>query len=204
METIMETPTLNLIKEGLQEAISYQEYKELVDKHAAEGSNTGPEVTEALAQYTLLNQRRMKRWAKTFKLDPAAQEAIANRKQALTWLVLTESWCGDAAHATPIMDAFAQTNPNIEFKVLLRDENLPLMDAFLTNGARSIPKLIAFDPEQETVVGTWGPRPTPATAMVNTYKAEHGKLTPEFKQDLQVWYNKDKGKAIAADLLELL
>ena len=204
METIMETPTLNLIKEGLQEAISYQEYKELVDKHAAEGANTGPEVTEALAQYTLLNQRRMKRWAKTFKLDPAAQEAIANRKQALTWLVLTESWCGDAAHATPIMDAFAQTNPNIEFKVLLRDENLPLMDAFLTNGARSIPKLIAFDPEQETVVGTWGPRPTPATAMVNTYKAEHGKLTPEFKQDLQVWYNKDKGKAIAADLLELL
>ena len=65
-------------------------------------------------------------------------------------------------------------------------------------------KLIAFDNTRKELLGSWGPRPTPATAMVNIFKAEHGKLSPDFKQDLQVWYNKDKGKAIAADLLELL
>lgn len=204
MESIMETPTLDLIQQGLDKAMSYQEYKELVKQHVENGTNTGPEVTESLAQYTLLNDRRMKRWAKTFKLDEATRAQIAKRNKPLTWLVLTESWCGDAAHATPIMDAFVQENPNIELKILLRDENLELMDAFLTQGARSIPKLIAFDNTRKELLGSWGPRPTPATAMVNIFKAEHGKLTPEFKQDLQVWYNKDKGKAIAADLLELL
>ena len=200
----MKTPTLDLIQAGLDKAMSYQAYKELVKQHVDQGTNTGAEITDALAQYTLLNDRRMKRWAKTFKLDEATRELIAKRDQPITWLVLTESWCGDAAHATPIMDAFTQANPKIELKILLRDQNPELMDAFLTNGARSIPKLIAYDSEQKAYLGSWGPRPTPATAMVNSFKEAHGKLTPEFKQDLQVWYNKDKGKAIAVDLLELL
>ena len=200
----MNISTESLVKEGLDKAMTYQAYKELVTKLVAEGSNTGPEVTESLAEYTMLNDRRMKRWAKTFKMDEATMERIQDVQRPISWLVLTESWCGDAAHATPIMDAFVQANPNIDLKILLRDENLELMDQFLTNGGRSIPKLIAFDPETEEILGDWGPRPTPATQLVNEYKAEHGKLTPEFKKDLQVWYNKDKGKAIAADLLELL
>jgi hypothetical protein len=53
-------------------------------------------------------------------------------------------------------------------------------------------------------MGEWGPRPSTATAMVNSYKSEHGSLSPEFKQDLQVWYNKDKGANIAEDLTKLL
>jgi hypothetical protein len=40
--------------------------------------------------------------------------------------------------------------------------------------------------------------------MVNSYKKEHGSLSPEFKQDLQVWYNKDKGVSVAEDLTKLL
>ncbi|MEL6989636.1 MAG: thioredoxin family protein, partial [Bacteroidota bacterium] len=39
---------------------------------------------------------------------------------------------------------------------------------------------------------------------VEDYKKEHGSLTPEFKQELQVWYNKDKGQNTAQDLIELL
>jgi len=43
-----------------------------------------------------------------------------------------------------------------------------------------------------------------AQQMVVDYKNEHGTLTPEFKEELQVWYNKDKGQSMLNDLLELL
>ena len=78
------------------------------------------------------------------------------------------------------------------------------MDAFLTNGIRSIPKLIVLNKKKGQIVGEWGPRPSVATEMVETFKKEHGKLTDGFKQELQVWYNKDKGQNILGDMLQLL
>ena len=74
----------------------------------------------------------------------------------------------------------------------------------MTHGARSIPKVIVLDNSQQEIVGEWGPRPSLATKMVEDYKAEHGKLTDEFKQELQLWYNKDKGQNILQDILKLL
>ena len=54
------------------------------------------------------------------------------------------------------------------------------------------------------VFNSYGPRPSNATQLVNEYKAKHGLLTPEFKEDLQHWYNKDKGNNTQKDLIELL
>ncbi|AEE19247.1 thiol-disulfide isomerase/thioredoxin [Dokdonia sp. Hel_I_63] len=203
MET-MEKTTTQLIAEGLSQAISYHDYRVLTETHALEGTNTGPEVTEALHNYTMLNHKRMKRLDKTLKLSDDVQQQIRDFKGDVTWLVLTESWCGDAAQTMPIMQKFADLNPNITFKVILRDENLDLMDQFLYNGGRSIPRLIAVNSDTNEVIADWGPRPSEATKMVNDYKEAHGKLTPEFKEDLQVWYNKDKGQGTAQDLLKLL
>ena len=101
------------------------------------------------------------------------------------------------------MNKLAELNPNIDLKIVLRDENLDLMNLFLTNCAQSIPKLVTLDSESHEVKGEWGPRPSAATKMVEDYKTEHGKLTPEFKEDLQVWYNKDKGQNILEDLVSL-
>ena len=78
------------------------------------------------------------------------------------------------------------------------------MDQFLTRGTRSIPKLIMVDNETGRVLHTWGPRPSRAMEMVYEFKTLHGTLTPEFKHDLQVWYNKDKGENTIADMLKLL
>ena len=206
MQTIQTYPIYKngLVKEALKDAMSYDQYKLLVAQHAQDGSSSGSEVTESLVDYTMLNHRRMKRWSKTLRLESDVLNTLAAKKTAVAWLVITESWCGDAAHATPVMEKFALENPNISLKVVLRDEHPALMDAFLTNDARSIPKLIAFDLENDTIIADWGPRPTNATELVNDYKATHGALTPEFKQDLQMWYNKDKGRDIANDLLSLL
>ena len=205
MNTILETQkkTTTLIKEAINSSQTYQQYKELVASHVQSNSNTGPEVTEALANYTVLTDRRMKRLDKTLTVPKQAVTALAKVNTKVTWLVLTESWCGDAAQSMPMMDKFTQLNNNIDLKVVLRDSNLELMDQFLTNGSRYIPKLIAIN-EQDEVVGTWGPRPSLATQMVADYKATHGVLTPEFKKDLQVWYNKDKALNVAQDLMDLL
>jgi len=189
---------------AIKGSTSYQEYRELVSRHVSNGSSTGPNQTEALTQYTLLNDSRMRRLDKTTKIPDSILEKINDFKGSQTWLVLTESWCGDAAQSMPIINKLAEGSENINFRVVERDKNPELINAFLTNGAQSIPKLIVLDNNTNRIIGEWGPRPSTATDMVNSYKKEHGSLSPEFKQDLQVWYNKDKGVNIAEDLTKLL
>ncbi|WP_412986889.1 thioredoxin family protein [Pontimicrobium sp. IMCC45349] len=204
MELTQDINIKTLIEDGISRSISYKEYRNLVEELVAADGTTGPNQTEALIEYTKLNDRRMRRWDKTLKVTDKVSEKVSNVNTSYTWLVLTESWCGDAAHVMPAINKVASLNDNIDFKVVLRDENEALMDAFLTNGGRSIPKLIMIDSETKEVVNTFGPRPSEATQMVLDYKEEHGKITPEFKEDLQRWYNKDKGQTAINDLVELL
>ncbi|WP_299160054.1 thioredoxin family protein [uncultured Tenacibaculum sp.] len=192
-----------IIESSLQKAISYSEYRMLVKELLEQGKSTGVTQSDDLLNYSLLNDKRMKRLDKTIKISEETIAKIKDIKEPQTWLVLTEGWCGDAAQNLPVINKIAEENPNIQLKLVLRDENLELMDKFLTNGGRSIPKLIALDKENE-IVNTWGPRPTVATKMVVDYKTEHGSLDAEFKKDLQVWYNKNKGNNVQEDILSIL
>ena len=194
----------NIIEESLNKSQSYQDYRASVKQLVADHSTTGNDKSEAMVNYTMLNDRRMKRWDKTIKVPQDLVDRVSEFNEKATWLVLTESWCGDAAHIMPIMNKIAELNNNIDFKVVLRDENPELMDMFLTNGSRSIPKMIMIDDESGEVVNSYGPRPSEATKIVNDYKKEHGKLTPEFKEDLQRWYNMDKGQNTMEDLTKTL
>jgi len=204
MEILQDIEINQIINESLKKGFSYKEYRKLVEDLSIENSTTGNEKTEALAEYTKLNDRRMKRWDKTLKISEDISEKVAQFNKKITWLVLTESWCGDAAHVIPVLNKVAELNENINFRLVLRDENEDLMNAYLTNGAKAIPKLIAIDKETGKVVNTFGPRPSEATKLVNNYKKTNGSLTPEFKQDLQIWYNKDKGQTTISDLEKLL
>ena len=142
----------------------------------------------------------MKRLDKTMKLLPENEAFLKAYSKPVYFLIITESWCGDAAQTMPMMNKIAQA-ANIDFKVVLRDENLELMDQFLTNGSRSIAKLILVDKETNLPLATWGPRPTTATALVASEKATKGELSPAFKEELQNWYNTDKGKDTENDLI---
>lgn len=202
MNTIVNTDRDLLVKTKLEGAMSYQQYRALVMKHREAGTSTGPEQTEALSNYTLLNDSRMKRLDKTTKLPEDVMRVVAANSTPQTWLVITESWCGDAAQSMPAINKIVEASPLIELKVVLRDEHPELMDAFLYNGTRSIPVLIVWDEQEQTVTNVWGPRPTIANQMVADYKAEHGGLDAGFKKDLQLWYNKDKSNSIIMDLVE--
>ncbi len=192
----------NIIEKSLENTISYNEYTDLVSNLLAEGKATGPNQSEDLTHYSLLNDKRMKRLNKTTKLSEETIQSLQEINEEQTWLLITEGWCGDAAQNSPIINKMAEVNDKIQLKVALRDENLELMDLFLTNGGRAIPKLIALD-KDNNVINTWGPRPTVATKMVADYKAEHGIIDAQFKQDLQVWYNKNKGESLQEDFIEL-
>jgi len=204
MDTLKNILVTDIITESLKRTMSYQEYRDLVKQLVIEESTTGNEKTEALANYTMLNDRRMKRWDKTLKISEEIKEKVSNFYGNVTWLVITESWCGDAAHVIPALNKIAELSQNIELKLVLRDQNEALMDQFLTNGGRSIAKLIMIDNKTGDVLNTYGPRPTAATKLVIDYKETHGELTPEFKEDLQSWYNKDKGQNVMSDVLKML
>lgn len=194
----------SLIDNSLQRGISYQEYRILVEQLVETYGTTGNEKTEALVNYTKLNDRRMRRWDKTVKVPEQDQDKIKTFNNSITWLVITESWCGDAAHVIPVLNKLAELSDYIDMKIVLRDENPELIDAFLTNGGKAIPKLIMIDNKSGEVIDTYGPRPSEATSYVNRFKAMNGLLTPEFKEDLQHWYNKNKGQNIIQDIIEIL
>lgn len=145
----------------------------------------------------------MKRFDKTVKIDTDTVSKIKSEIEKITFLVLTESWCGDAAPTLPIMNKIAEINDQIDFKILLRDDNTGLMNRFLTNDAMSIPKLIMLNTNNE-VYSTWGPRPQPAAQLVYDHKEKHGELLPEIKEEIQHWYNKDKGQTTLQEIVALL
>lgn len=189
----------DMLSEAVEDGMSYNTYISLVRELMAEGKSTGHTQNDDMLNYSKLSERRMKRWDKTFKIPESDKAFFQNLSKSITFLVVSEGWCGDAAHALPIINKIAEASPEIDLKIVLRDDNDELIGNFLSNGAKSIPKLIALD-EDLRVLFTWGPRPIEATALVDNYKTTHGKLTPEFKEDLQKWYNKDKGLGTLKDI----
>ena len=118
------------------------------------------------------------------------------------WIVITESWCGDAAQSVPVIAHLAELNSNIQCDIVLRDENPELIDAFLTNGGRSIPKVLFINPDGE-IVQVWGPR---HQLLQEAFVAEHKAGIPHEQSVLmlQDWYNNDKGAAVAQEILALI
>ena len=185
--------------------MSYRNYTEHVAELAAYNQTSGNKQSEDYIHYTMLNNQRMRRWERKLTLDTEQKRLLQELHTPYIGLVLTESWCGDAAPVLPAFQKLAEEVPFLELRIAFRDMNPELMDQFLTDNARSIPKILLLSPQEENrVVGTWGPRPEEARRMVQEYKGKHGKLDAEFRESLQRWYNKDKGKSILSELTALL
>ncbi|TWO31374.1 thioredoxin family protein [Seonamhaeicola sediminis] len=193
-----------IIKKALENSMSYESYRNLMIHLVEHGETTGDEKSNTRIDFTKLNNRRMKRWDRTLKVSEQAKKRLMTFETDVTWLVITESWCGDAAHVLPALNKIAELNPKIAMHIVIRDDNKELMNMFLTDGNQAIPKLIMIDNESNAVLDTYGPRPSEATGYVNRFKAANGTLTPQFKEDLQHWYNNDRGLTIVEDVIEML
>ncbi|MEI5984005.1 thioredoxin family protein [Sphingobacterium sp. PU5-4] len=152
--------------------------------------------------YTKLNWSRMTRWLKKFEPSEEMKNCIQQIKDPQHWIVITEPWCGDAAHSVAQIYQIVKDNEFIDLDIQLRDTEPYLIDEYLTNGGKSIPKLIIRnDVGHDKVI--WGPRPAVLQGIFEQMKAE-GKPFEEIKEFIQRWYNEDKGEAIQKELIGLL
>lgn len=192
-----------ITQQHIDKGISFEAYHQLYQEQVANGQTSGLDQSEGLIAYTKLNFSRLKRSYKSTEIANETKAMLEKISTPLTWLVLTETWCGDAAQNIPVLAKMAELNPAISLKLIFRDENPEVMDNFLTNGSKSIPKLICVNENLE-VLGTWGPRPA---AIQSWFVEEKNKPTTDMDQlkiDLQQKYNADKGQSLQSELMELL
>lgn len=152
--------------------------------------------------YTKLNWSRNNRWLKKFVPTEEVKSAIEGIQEKQHWIVITEPWCGDAAHSVPQIAILSALNPLINLEIQLRDEEPFLIDQYLTNGGKSIPKLIIRN-EQGDDIAVWGPRPAALQKIFYEMK-EEGKSFDDIKEVIQKWYNEDKGVELSKELIALL
>ena len=181
--------------------MSYESYHRLFTEYAKDGKTTGPEQKEDLIHYTKLNAQRSKRITKTTTINPQLSDVVKSLPKQ-TWILITETWCGDAANSVPVIGQLAELNPEIDLRIVLRDENLEFMDRFLTKGGRSIPKLIAVN-DSNNVLYTWGPRPEELQKIYWDWRESEDRVPySEFHLVIQKWYNDNKSQAIQDEFLK--
>lgn len=194
---------LAIIKSALEKSYTYSEYRTLVRQLISEGKSTGNDQSADLLHYSELNEVRMNRLEKTLKMDTEILASLQKIQTKQTWLVIAEGWCGDVAQILPIIKLMTDAVENLELKIVFRDENDALMSEFLTNGARSIPKVLFLD-ENQNVINHWGPRPEGARNLILDYKAKHGVVDEPAKIALQKWYLDDKGISTMKEIVTTL
>lgn len=182
--------------------MTYDVYLDLLKDLLSEGKTTGPNQDAGLFEYAKLNIQRMERIYKTVVIT----DELANKVKAIndkqTWICITEGWCGDAAQSLPLFARLAELNSNITLKMILRDENLELMDRYLTNGGRAIPVVIALQGGKE--LWKWGPRPASLQVIVDEFKQNPTVTFEELKTQLHTWYAKNKTVDQQNELLKLI
>ncbi len=190
------------INEKISSSLNYEEFK--VHSEQIVASFQMKELNEDeknLLEYRKLNLARVSRVEKTYFPSEEIKNVITSSERQI-WLVITEDWCGDSAQNLPAIAKIASLNNKIELKIVLRDSNLDLMDMYLTDGKRSIPKLIAFD-EQLNEIFIWGPRPKKAQEYFDNLK-EQGLAKEDIIKEIHSWYAKDKCQSLENEFIELL
>jgi hypothetical protein len=195
--------TLELINNARK--FTYAEYRQMLDELQAQGLTTGPNQSPEIFEYARLNNQRMNRLDKTVVLLPELLDAIRDLNRPLRWVVITEGWCGDAAQNVPALAKIAEASQGkIEVILVLRDENLELIDRYLTNGGRSIPKMICFDAQTGEELGKWGPRPAEAQHLFLSLKNDPAITQEAFLQAVHQWYSQDKTQKVQQEMTALL
>ncbi len=186
-----------------KKVFTYEEFYEWILELVLAGKTSGSSQTQALANFTALNARRMSRLNKTVILHPELISLIKEITEPQEWLVITEAWCGDSAQSLPVIARIAAASDKINLKIVLREENPGLMDQYLTNGSKSIPKLVSFD-QSGNEIFTWGPRPEPAQKIFMNWKKEPaGRSWEIFEKELHTWYAIDKSLSLQKEFTEI-
>jgi hypothetical protein len=177
-------------------------YQEVMQQRGAQDP-AGLEGVEAeRAEFAQLNLHRVGRIRRTWKPSAELAALVARLDRFQLWMVLTEPWCGDSAQCVPCLEILAASNPHLTLRYLLRDDNLEIMDRYLTDGKRGIPMLVAFDQEGREQF-RWGPRPAEAQAVMDAALAEGLEKAARLEK-LHLFYGRNRGRALDGELVALL
>lgn len=189
------------LKSYLGKSIPYAAFRQQFEKTVSD-LRSGV-IQDEKAEYFLLNWQRSIRNEKTFRLSRTLKEKLEAMTRPITWLVITEAWCGDSAQSMAGLHAIAEASGGkIDLKVFFRDSDTRLIDAFLTHGSRSIPMLIQMD-HQCQVIGTWGPRPKAAQDLVIRLKSDPA-TAGMYAEALHKWYATDRCGSLQQEILALI
>ncbi|MGD8726829.1 MAG: thioredoxin family protein [Gemmatimonadales bacterium] len=144
-----------------------------------------------------------KLWEGVFRTGRIPDWAVDRARAAGThYLVcITEDWCWDAANTVPVVAKLCATVAQWELRVVKRDEHPEVMDAYLTEGTRSIPIVIVLDTAFREL-GHWGPRPLALQRWAKEHRA--GMDKSEFYGALRKLYVKDRGESVLREVLEVI
>lgn len=182
--------TFSEFYQGLVNYLNTTDPAELSDKELADYN------------YTKLNVQRMKRIISTYKISESTAELLGKNKCGMFWLVITEGWCGDSAQSLPVISAVADATPGVELRIIERDQNPDIMDLYLTDGKKSIPKVVGFS-EDGIQLFVWGARPSKLQELV-VLRISEGVSSEKWHEEVHAWYAKDKGLSVEDDFCEIM
>lgn len=152
--------------------LSYEDYR----AHWREQKDASPKGKDPderrRIHFLTYNWKRQARVHEEYTPSDELRDALDDVDEPQLWMVLTEPWCGDSAFLLPVVADAAQLHDDVALRILNRDDNLDVMDEYLTGGSRSIPKLVAFSEEGEELF-TWGPRPEGARTLFADLREAH-------------------------------
>jgi hypothetical protein len=187
-----------------EKSLSYEDYIKLTEEIVAGKSEDEIYKNEKMLNYTKDNLARMNNITSTLNIDKRLYNELQQMQEKQIWVCITESWCGDASQIVPALYLVASCSANIEFRILLRDSNDDVMNNYLTNGSKSIPKLIILKPENLQEIETWGPRPAVVQKIVQEQKDDTSTSFGDKVRMIHSWYNENQSKDLQEEFITIV
>ena len=177
-----------------------QEMKEML-KDKFENGLTSAQFEATLGDNRELHEHHYK------KNDVSAhRDKLEGKLSGIKILIITEPWCGDSLAVVPTLLKTFVDMDGIEIRFVLRDQNMDVMEHYLTNGGAAIPKFIVMDGKYNELFN-WGPRPKAAQDIFEEHRQaiNDGKIEKaDVHKKIRVFYAKDRGNAILDEFGGLL
>ena len=154
--------------------------------------------------YMQNSEKNLERFNENYEkmaLDPEDAGFFASITTPLKVLILAEDWCGDVVQSLPPIVRMLERSPSIEYRIFRRDENLDIMDRYLTDGSKAIPYLVFMDTSLNEVA-RWGPRPEDCQSIMrdNKGKIPMGDIYPLIRS----WYVQHGNGPLVTEIRDVL
>lgn len=163
------------------------------------------EAAMRLEEFIEAAEKNQEMWRSMYRRAEVPEEIVERLKKLPSpryLLVLLEDWCGDAFNTVPAVARLAEAVPQLDLRVLRRDENLDLMDQHLTGTSRAIPVVIVLDETFEEI-GWWGSRPKELQAWFLSEEAQAMPKEDRYRE-MRKWYARDRARSALTEIAELL